>query len=91
MLRENSPRYREGAPSAAVYEYHTRVDELAPIGPARATLRNYCAAGVPVEYVEKLVGEHNTEIVAGAPGALNFLTRTFGGRPPVNTCDRIPK
>jgi hypothetical protein len=91
MLRSNSPLYRPGVPTAAVYEYHTRFDEFAPIGPARATLRNYCAAGVPVQYAEKLVGEHLTEIVLGIPGVVGFLTRRFAGEPPRNNCASIPR
>jgi len=91
MLRSNSPLHRPGAPTAPVYEYHTRFDEFAPIGPARATLRKYCAAGVPVEYAEKLLGEHLTEIGLGVPGALNFLSRRFAGQAPRNQCAAIPR
>jgi hypothetical protein len=91
MLRENSPAGRAGVPVAPVYEYHTLLDELAPIGSARAVLRNYCAAGVAVEHRTKLVGEHNTEIGAGAPQAMAFLANRFAGRPPINTCGSIPR
>lgn len=91
MLRSNSPLHRAGAPTAPVYAYHARLDEFAPIGPARATLRNYCAAGVPVQYDEKLLGEHLTEIVLGVPGAIGFLARRFAGRPPRNNCASIPR
>lgn len=91
MLRENSPLHRDGAPQAPVYEYHALLDEFAPIRPARAVLRKYCDAGVPVEHRPKLVGEHLTEIVAGAPGAVGFLARQFAGRTPVNTCGSIPR
>ncbi|HEX4904773.1 MAG TPA: lipase family protein [Acidimicrobiales bacterium] len=86
MLRANSPQFRPGAPTAPVYEYHTLLDEFAPIGPARATLRNYCAAGTPVQHATKLLGEHLTEIVAGIPGALAFLSARFAGRAPVDGC-----
>jgi hypothetical protein len=91
MLRENSPVGRPGAPGAPVYEYHTLLDELAPIKPARAVLRNYCAAGVPVEHRTKLVGEHNTEVVLGAPGAVSFLANRFAGKSPIDTCAAIPR
>jgi len=91
MLRENSPVGRAGVPMAPVYEYHALLDELAPIGPARAVLRNYCAAGVAVEHRAKLVGEHLTEIGAGAPQAMGFLANRFAGKPPVNTCGSIPR
>lgn len=89
MLEENSPLHRGGVPSAPVYEYHAIADEFAPIKPARAVLRNYCAAGVPVQHDPKLIGEHLTEIAAGVPGALSFLRHRFAGDPPKNTCARI--
>lgn len=91
MLRDNSPLHRSGAPSAPVYHYHTVLDEFAPIAPARATLRRYCDAGTPVQSVEKLVGEHLTEIALGAPGAVAFLAQRFAGKPIKNTCERIPR
>lgn len=90
MLAENSPVNRRGVPTAPVYEYHARFDQLAPIGPARTVLRHYCRGGVPVEYREALVAEHLTEMVLGAPGALGFLDRMFRGRAPVNRCAVIP-
>jgi hypothetical protein len=74
-----------------VYEYHTQLDELAPIGPARAVLRKYCAAGVPVEHRTQLAGEHNTEVGAGASEAIGFLANRFAGKPPINTCGSIPR
>jgi hypothetical protein len=91
MLRTNSPAGRSGAPSAPVYEYHTLLDELAPIAPAREVLRNYCAAGTVVEHRTKLVGEHNTEIMVGASQAMGFLANRFAGKPPINTCGSIPR
>jgi hypothetical protein len=91
MLNENSPLYRSGAPTAPVFEYHATSDELAPIGPARATLRKYCEAGVPVEHVARPVGEHLTEVGLGANRALAFMAKRFAGRPPVDTCDSIPR
>ncbi|MFL6089532.1 MAG: lipase family protein [Aeromicrobium sp.] len=90
MLNENSPLYRTGVPGAPVYEYHATNDELAPIGPARATLRKYCEAGVPVEHVARPIGEHLTEVGFGASNALTFLTNRFAGKPFVNTCGSIP-
>lgn len=90
MLRENSPLHRSGIPGAPVYAYHTRGDEFAPIAPAWATLRNYCAGGAVVQLDQKVLGEHLSEIVLGAPGALNFLRSRFAGHTPRNTCARIP-
>jgi len=91
MLRRNSPLFRPGAPTAPVYAYHTLLDEFAPIGPARATLRKYCAAGTPVQYAEKLLGEHLTELALGVPGVIGFLTRRFDRHPPRDDCASIPR
>ena len=71
LLRKMSPLWFKGTPAAPVYEYHAVLDELAPIGPARALVDRFCAAGVQVQQVEDLVGEHITELVTGYPGALH--------------------
>ncbi len=86
MLRENSPRHRSGTPTAPVYEYHALLDEFAPIGPAKDTLRNYCRGGAAVQQDVKLLGEHLTEIVLGAPGAIAYLRARFAGRPAPSNC-----
>jgi hypothetical protein len=91
MLNANSPLHMAGVPQVPIYHYHTVLDELAPIAPARATLRKFCAHGTVVQSVEKLLGEHLTEIALGAPGALQFLSDRFAGKPPKNTCSSIPR
>lgn len=89
MLRENSPLFMPGVPEVPIYHYHATLDELAPIRPARALLRRFCAAGVTVESRETLLGEHLTEVARGAPGALRFLGLRFAGAAPRNTCATI--
>lgn len=91
MLNANSPLHMAGIPRVPIYHYHARLDELAPIGPARATMRRFCAHGTVVQSKERLLGEHLTEIVLGAPGALQFLSDRFAGKPPRNTCSSIPR
>jgi hypothetical protein len=86
MLRANSPLYRPGVPQAPIYHYHARLDEFAPLGPARALMQRFCAAGAVVQSVVKPLGEHLSEIALGAPGALAFLAKRFAGQPPVDTC-----
>lgn len=80
-----SPLKIPGTPAAPVYDYHARQDELAPIGPSRQLLERYCRAGVPVQSVEH-DGEHFIEVGRGEPGAVQFLSDRFAGKPPVNTC-----
>lgn len=89
MLRENSPLFMPGIPEVPIYHYHATLDELAPVRPARAALRRFCAHGVVVESRETLLGEHLTEAGRGAPGALRFLGRRFAGEAPRNTCASI--
>lgn len=90
MLRENSPLHMSGVPRVPIYHYHAILDELAPIAPARAVLRRFCASGAVVQSQEKLLGEHLTEVVLGAGGALRFLSDRFAGVAPRNTCASIP-
>jgi hypothetical protein len=89
MLRENSPLYIDRVPRAPIYHYHSKLDELAPIGPARATMRKFCDHGVVVQHVEPL-GGHLTVVATGAPGAMRFLADRFAGKPPINSCASIP-
>jgi hypothetical protein len=85
LLWRISPLGRPGTPTAPVYDYHGSSDELAPIGPDRELVARYCRAGVRVQHVE-LPGEHFSELVAGAPGALAYLGDRFAGKPAPSTC-----
>lgn len=89
MLAANSPLHFRGAPHVATYWYHAYADELAPFAPARATLRKFCAAGTSVQAALKPIGEHLTEAVLGAPGAIAFLQARFAGRTPVDSCPTL--
>jgi hypothetical protein len=90
LLHTNSPLGIEGTPTAPVYDYHATFDELAPIGPDRALMRRYCAAGAVVQHVEHLLADHISETVSGAPGVLAFFSQRFAGKPAKNTCASIP-
>jgi secretory lipase len=85
LLRESSPLWLPGTPTAPVYDYHATQDELAPVGPDRELMARYCAAGVPVNHVE-LPGEHLTEVALGAPGAMNYLADRVAGIPAPSNC-----
>jgi len=85
-----SPLSRPGTPAAPVYDYHAVDDEFAPIGPDRELMARYCAAGVAVDHVEFPVGEHLTEAVTGAPGALAYLADRFAGLPAPDNCTVPP-
>jgi acetyl esterase/lipase len=85
LLQESSPLGRPGIPSAPVYDYHASQDELAPIGPDRELMARYCADGVAVQHVE-FPGEHLSEVVTGAPGALGYIADRFAGLPAPSNC-----
>ena len=90
LLHSNSPSGIPGTPSAPVYEYHAKFDQLAPIGTARKQLRRYCDDGVPVQHVVNAFTEHISQTVVGAPGAVAFLAQRFAGQAPKNSCASIP-
>ncbi|MFL6172170.1 MAG: lipase family protein [Marmoricola sp.] len=90
LLHANSPLGIPGTPTAPVYDYHARYDELAPVGPDRELMRRYCDSGQSVEHVEHLLAEHISETVSGAPGALEFFSQRFAGIAPKDTCASLP-
>ena len=90
MLRANSPLGIKGTPTAPIYDYHAVGDELAPLHPALALLHRFCDAGVVVQHVQTLVGEHISEVVTGEPGAMRFFTNRFAGKKPIDTCSSMP-
>lgn len=90
LLHSISPLGIPGTPTAPIYDYHSAVDELAPIGPDRQLIRRFCAAGVKVDHVETLLGEHVAVAVTGAPGAVAYLVDRFAGRPAPDNCAAIP-
>jgi hypothetical protein len=91
MLQANSPLGIKGVPTAPIYDYHAVGDELAPLQPALALLHRFCNAGVVVQHVQSLVGEHISEVVTGFPGALRFFENRFAGKKPIDTCATMPK
>ena len=90
LLHAISPLGLPGTPSAPVYDYHSSIDELAPISADRQLMRRYCAAGVRVDHVESLAGEHLLATITGAPGAVAYLADRFAGKPAEDDCASIP-
>jgi hypothetical protein len=90
LERGISPLGIPGTPSAPVYDYHSALDEFAPVGPDRQLMHRYCAAGVRVDHVGTYAGEHLLATVTGAPGAVAYLAARFAGRPPPENCASIP-
>jgi hypothetical protein len=85
VLAANSP-LGKGNPTVPVYDYHALGDELVPVSIADAAVAQYCQAGLPVQKVRYVVGEHITTMVTGAPAAETFLAQRFAGKKPVSDC-----
>lgn len=85
VLAENSLTAVEvGAP---VYSYYADGDELVPVAVHDAFVRRYCAAGSAVQIVRYSGGSHNTTLISGASGAIDFLAARFAGvLPSVDDC-----
>ncbi len=86
MFKQMSPLTFPGVPAAPVYEYHAVLDQLAPVGPARALVERFCRAGVRVQHVEDHLSEHITLVPLGASGAMDYLGARFAGAPAPSNC-----
>ena len=86
MFKRMSPLTFKGVPDAPVYEYHARLDQLAPIRPARLLIDRFCSKGVPVQHVEDRLTEHIGLVALGSFGAMNYLGDRFAGEPAPSTC-----
>jgi hypothetical protein len=65
-------------------------DEFAPLAPDREQMRRFCAAGVKVDDVETVLGEHIAAGVTGAPGAVAYVAARFAGQSAPDNCSSIP-
>jgi hypothetical protein len=90
LMHKISPLWISGTPSAPVYDYHSILDEFAPIAGDRRLMRRFCRAGVRVEHVEDFVSEHISLTVTGALGAIGYLGSRFDGARAPSNCGSIP-
>ena len=77
-------------PSAPVYQWHSVLDELIPVGVEDALATRYCSQGAKVQYTREASGDHNTEAVAGQPAAFRWLADRFNGVPAPTNCGTFP-
>lgn len=77
-------------PPAPVYEWHSVLDELIPVGVEDALATRYCDLGATVQYTRDASGDHNTEAVAGQPAAFMWLADRFKGVSPPSNCGTFP-
>ena len=68
-----------------MFQYHATLDEIVPIGQARALNQTWCAAGVRTVFTV-VPGDHITGETTGLPAAIAWLTDRFAGRPAPTTC-----
>lgn len=73
-------------PSAPVYLYHSRFDELIPYAGVQALAKNYCAHDGKVQFYTDFLSEHVVLAATGAPAAVAYLGDRFAGRPAPSNC-----
>ena len=73
------------APTVPVFQYHAALDEIVPIGQARALNQTWCADGVRTVFT-LVPGDHIAGETAGLPAAIAWLTDRFAGHPAPTGC-----
>lgn len=74
-------------PQVPFFIYQGQIDHIVPIPGAERVYENWCSNGVKsLEYNVDLTGGHLSEVVAGSPAALTWITERFEGKPPVDGC-----
>lgn len=86
MFEGVDPLGYPATPKAPVLMYHSIIDEMAPIGPARQLAKRYCDAGVRLKKVESILGEHVLYAIVGAPTAVSYLADRFAGKAAPTSC-----
>ncbi|WP_424187292.1 lipase family protein [Actinokineospora sp. G85] len=82
-LAEN--KLGQAKPSAPVFLYHGLVDEIIPLKQAETLRKDYCAAGVKVQW-GPFLGEHVTTMAFASNDVTTFLNDRFAGKAPKNNC-----
>jgi hypothetical protein len=84
VIEENNLGHH--TPTAPLFLYHARGDELNPISGSDGLFAKYCAGGGTVSYKRELIGEHITTTVVDAPAASQFLSDRIAGKPAPDDC-----
>lgn len=74
------------APTAPVYLYHSKFDELIPWTVGKSLNDAWCSKGAKVTLHTDYTSEHNSLAVTGAPAAVSYLSARFLGLTPPSTC-----
>nr|WP_188828268.1 lipase family protein [Nocardia camponoti] len=86
VVEENSLSLYDGAPKMPVFEWHSPIDGLIPIGAIRDTTRRWCEAGAAVTTFETPVPDHLTAAVLGLPMAMTWIDARLNGQPAPSNC-----
>lgn len=73
-------------PKAPIFEWHSPTDALIPVDSVVATMRRYCAAGVPVQTLLTPTPDHLSAAALGLFPALDWVDARFHGEPAPSTC-----
>jgi hypothetical protein len=74
------------APTAPVYLWHSKLDQLIPYRVAPALRDDWCSQGTKVRLVSDLVSEHITGAIKYASPAQSWLIDRLNGKPLAKTC-----
>lgn len=74
---------RHGTPQSPLYFYKALADEVSVVNDTTTLYNQFCATGkIPIQYRINTVGEHVSESITGASGALAFLVDRFNSSIP---------
>lgn len=94
IIDENTLALSKGSPKPEVpiFVFHGAKDTLVPFKDAQRVYENWCEEGVKsFEFaIDKSTG-HITELLAGTPAAIAWITKMFNGEEPVKGCTRTER
>lgn len=81
ILKQNTMGVkRDETPTAPVFVYHGRHDEIIPYSNARAMVDAWCNNGASVKFTTFATGGHATTEVVALPDVIKFVEAAFAGK-----------
>jgi triacylglycerol lipase len=75
-----------GVPRIPLQIYMATFDELVVTPDVTTLVKNYCAAGATIQYLQFPLADHVTAELEGLPGAIAYMQARFAGQPAPSTC-----
>lgn len=75
-----------GTPTAPLFVYKAVGDEISPVADTDKIVSKYCDEGARIEYHRDLVGNHESEAIAGSASALAWLSDRLNGEEVSSGC-----